>query len=138
MVENRKSVGVVIFRVEKGLRKYLVLHYAAGHWDFPKGGKEAGESDDQTFRRELLEETGITQLDIVPGFHHEFTYFFREKGQLVLKTVFFHLARTDEKIVRLSFEDKDFAWLPFEEAKTKLTHKNAKELLEKADAFLET
>ncbi len=146
MTENRKSIGVVLFRQSesKGLkhqpasREYLILHYAAGHWEFPKGGQDSGETDEQTLKRELLEETGISKVDLMPGFQHEFTYFFREKGQLIRKTVFFYLGRTDEKIVRLSFEHKDFSWLPYDEAKTKLTHKSAKELLEKADAYLNT
>lgn len=138
MAENRKSIGVVLFRQDEGgPRQYLLLHYAAGHWDFPKGGVEAGEDDKQTLRRELLEETGITKVDLVPGFRHEFTYFFREQGRLIRKTVFFYMGRTDDKMVRLSFEHQNFAWLPFEQAKIQLTHPNAKALLEKAETYLE-
>jgi len=144
MTENRKSVGVVLYREPKAgpdkdaqSREYLLLHYAAGHWDFPKGGQDKGETNEHTWRRELKEETGIEKAVLVPGFQDEFTYFFREQGQLIRKTVTWCLAKTTEKTVTLSFEHKDHAWLPFEQAKGQLTHKNAKELLLKVDAFLQ-
>lgn len=140
MAEQRKSVGVVLYRKAKdgpkAGREYLLLHYAAGHWDFPKGGQEKAEDDEQTLRRELQEETGITQVDVVSGFTHELSYFFREQGQLIRKTVVFYAGRTTQADVKLSFEHKDYAWLSFNEAKAKLTHKNAKEMLQKADEFL--
>lgn len=136
IVEQRKSIGVVLFREGEGKRKYLLLHYAAGHWDFPKGGVEESESEGETLKRELREETGITEAKVVPGFNSEISYFFREQGNLIRKTVVFHLAETNQKDVTLSFEHKAFEWLPCAEAKERLTHKNAREVLEKAEAFL--
>lgn len=38
-----KSAGAVIFRKEEGKIYYLLLHYQARHWDFPKGHLEKGE-----------------------------------------------------------------------------------------------
>ncbi|MFZ5500518.1 MAG: NUDIX domain-containing protein, partial [Candidatus Micrarchaeota archaeon] len=54
---DEKSCGIVLFS-EDGGRLYLLLHYTAGHWDFPKGHVEADESEAETALRELLEETG--------------------------------------------------------------------------------
>ena len=57
MREPEKSCGAVVYRMEKGRRLYLLLHYCEGHWDLPKGHVEAGESEEQTARREISEET---------------------------------------------------------------------------------
>ena len=41
---REKSCGAVIF-IKKMMRtKYLLLNYAAGHWDFVKGNVEVNES----------------------------------------------------------------------------------------------
>ena len=47
------------------------------------------------------------------------------------------LAEVFTKEVKLSFEHKDFAWLEYKEALEKLSFKNAKEILKKANNFLE-
>ena len=61
-MEHEKSCGAVIFRVGNAT-KYLLLHYEAGHWDFVKGHSEKGESEEETVRREILEETGLRTTD---------------------------------------------------------------------------
>jgi len=54
-----KSCGAVVYR-ENAQVKYLLLHYGGAHWDFVKGEMEEDESEEETARRELEEETGIT------------------------------------------------------------------------------
>jgi len=133
---RRKSVGSIVFRREGKTILYLLLHYESGHWDYVKGGVEEGEDEIETMRREAAEEAGIRDLVVVPGFRETIGYFFREGKELVRKEVVFYLAETKTTEVKLSFEHKGFDWLPFGEARERLTYKNAKEVLEKADAFL--
>ena len=57
-MKREKSAGAIVFRKEKE-PVYLLLHYEAKHWDFPKGHVEKNETDEQTVRREIQEETGI-------------------------------------------------------------------------------
>jgi len=132
-----KSCGALIFRLEGQTRLYLLLHYAGGHWDFPKGHVEAGEGEEATARREIDEETGIKQLDFVQGFRETVSYSFRHStGEMADKTVAFFLAKTNEKLVNLSDEHIGFAWLPYEAARKKATYGNARGLLEKAEKKL--
>lgn len=115
---------------------YLLLHYASGHWDFPKGHVEAGEGEEQTARREISEETGIVSLELIPNFRETIEYSFSRDGASVPKEVVFFLAKTEGKAVRLSDEHVGFAWLPYDAAKKKATYQNAKNLLEKAEKKL--
>ncbi|MBI5060968.1 MAG: NUDIX domain-containing protein [Candidatus Aenigmarchaeota archaeon] len=130
------SCGVVILHHEGTAEPlYLLLHYESGHWDFVKGHQEAGETEEQTVRRETREETGITDLVFVDGFRHEISYRYQLKGQLMHKTVIFFLAETKTKHVTLSHEHIECIWLPFAEALKQTTFKNAKEVLTKAQDY---
>ena len=129
---QEKSAGIVV--VNEG--KYLLLLYDAGHWDFPKGHIEKDESSVQAALRELKEETGIVDGEILPGFEEHIHYFFKSEGKLISKEVVFFVARTNTSDVKLSFEHKDYMWLPFKDALEKLTYQNAKEVLKKADAYV--
>ena len=134
-MRKESSAGAVIFRKGKGT-EYLLLKYEMGHWDFPKGNIEEGETDEETIKREVNEETGIDDITIIREFREKIHYFYKVNGELVSKDVVFHLAETKKDKVKLSFEHMDFKWLGFEEAMEKLTFKNAKGILEKADGFL--
>lgn len=131
-----KSCGAVIYRMDGGKRQYLLLHYSEGHWDFPKGHVEEGETEEQTAKRETLEETGITDVELHPAFRETMEYFFKRGSALVKKEVVFFAGKTNSKQVKLSDEHVGFVWLPFESAKKKLTYENAKKILQKAEEAL--
>ena len=135
---DEKSCGVVLFREEKGEYLFLILHYPGGHWDLPKGHVEEGETEHETANRELLEETGIADLEFVDGYREEISYQHYPKGKLSNKQVVFFLGKTELSDVRLSHEHHNFEWLSYENAISKLTFDNAKNLLIKAKEFLET
>ncbi len=149
---REKSAGAIIYREEEGKNYYLLLHYAPanegkrGQWGFAKGHVEEGESDIQTARREIFEETGIKDLKIISGFKELEKYFFKKsyglegeakkKAPWVFKLVVFFLAETKTKEVKISDEHIGFIWLPINEAIKKTTFKNSKELLKRANDFV--
>ena len=96
------SVGVVLYRRQNLNNMFLLLKYPAGHWDFAKGHKEAGETNKQTALRELHEETGIKNIIFLKGFEKRIFYSYRHAGRLMRKQVIFFMGRTIEKDVRLS------------------------------------
>ncbi len=131
-----KSAGGIIFRKEKNKRKYLLLHYALGHWDFPKGHIENGESPKETAQREIQEETSLKNLQFISGFKEQIKYFYKKEKKTFLKIVIFFLIQTTEKKVKISWEHTGYKWLPYQQALKQLTFENAKELLKKANKFI--
>ena len=133
---REKSAGAIIFRKEQGETYYLLLRYRSGHWEFPKGHVEAQESDPDTVKREVKEETGITNIEILQNFKENIHYFYKLNNELMSKDVVFYLVKSRTKEVKLSFEHIGFAWVSYEKAMEKLTYKNAKDILKKAHEFL--
>jgi 8-oxo-dGTP pyrophosphatase MutT (NUDIX family) len=137
-VLREKSCGVVPYREEEGVVLYLIISSALTrreHWEFPKGGVEAGERELDTALRELSEETGVVAVDIVKGFREPIHYIYRRPEGLVSKQVVYFLGHVrDPKVVLREVEAKDFRWASFEDAKRLLRHANARSLLDRAHA----
>lgn len=134
------SAGAIIYRINEASRnpKYLLLHYGGGHWDFVKGHVESNETEEQTMLREAREESGLTDLRIIPGFREKISYFFKRDGKTVAKDVVFLLAETKaaEKSIKLSYEHSEYEWLEIDEASKKVTYDSSRQVLKKADKFL--
>ena len=137
MGRNERSAGIIAFHGDAPEnRSYLLLDYGR-HWDFPKGHVTAGEDDLAAALRELKEETGIEEVEIVPGFSHEIAYFFRDRRkQLIRKAVVFFLGRTDQTQITLSHEHVGYAFEPFAQAVKRVTYPTAKQVLRLAEAHL--
>jgi len=134
---QERSAGAIIFREEGGKELFLLLQYQKGYWDLVKGNIEKDEAPKETMIREVKEETGITDLRIIVGFQEKINWFYRDKnGNTIYKEVIYFLAETHQKDVKISWEHIGFIWLDFENAHQKLTYKNAKDLLKKANDFL--
>jgi len=139
---TERSAGALIFRKEGGKRFYLLLHYQRGmrrqdpYWDFPKGHIEKGETEGKAMRREVFEETGIRDLELVPKFREVIKYFFKWEGETIFKMVVYYLGETKEREVKISPEHIGYQWLPYKEAVEQSTFKNAKEIIKKAEEFL--
>lgn len=131
------SVGAVLHVMDENFEvNYLILNYSYGHWDFPKGNIESGETEIETIKREVMEETGIEDIKLIEGFRQQISYKYRKKSKLVNKSVIYYLAETKSNKVVLSFEHVNFAWLNFNNALDKLSFDNSKRVLKNAKEFL--
>ncbi len=69
-----KSCGTVLFTVVDGDVRYVLVRDRFGHFGFPKGYREQGESERVTALRETWEETSIRTPRILPDFREETVY----------------------------------------------------------------
>jgi bis(5'-nucleosidyl)-tetraphosphatase len=117
MAERILSAGVVVVRrVDGGWRVLLLRVY--NYWDCPKGVVEAGEDPLTTAKREVLEETGIEDLEFRWGGQFTETPPYSKN-----KVARYFLAETRTASIELPVnpelgapEHHEWRWLSFEDA----------------------
>jgi 8-oxo-dGTP pyrophosphatase MutT (NUDIX family) len=133
-VKPVRSAGCLLYRVGTRGPEFLLIRHAAGHWDFPKGHVEPGESVASAMRRETLEETGLRFGAPLPGWVGRIRYRVRDRGRGPLrpKTVLYRLAKARPGRVRLSAEHTRAIWAGERRALALLSFANARRLLRNA------
>ena len=140
-VKKDYSFGVVLFRKEGGKTLILLVREHAdsgvaeerGTWGLPKGHKDGDESDIEAARRELLEETGITNCDFYPSTFWKISYPVSKNGDNFDKTVTYFLASTEESVLRPApGEIAECKWLTLDEAETMVTFDGIRTIIMKA------
>ncbi|MNX81164.1 putative mutator protein MutT4 [compost metagenome] len=137
-VKHQVSSGGVVFRRHAGRIEIALIAIRGGRvWALPKGRVEAGETLEQTARREIFEETGIEGEVIDRLSTISYWFYAKEEEVKVHKTVHFYLLRYVSGEATDTCEEVDEArWWPLEETLPILTYKSERETVEKAIARL--
>ena len=132
------SFGVVPFYKNGEGVRYLLVKHRKGHWGFPKGHAEMGESERESALRELAEETGITEVELGDEVFEEYYEFISKKGKLVKKTVKYYLGEVHEKYIdHIAIQEAelmDARWGNANETRERLTFDEGRELFAKVEA----
>ncbi|WP_322173516.1 bis(5'-nucleosyl)-tetraphosphatase [Acutalibacter caecimuris] len=126
-MKMEKSCGAIVCREKEGLPQVLVIrHRNGGHWGFPKGHVEGNETEEETAKREIREETGM-KARIDTGFRKVITY--SPKPQVMKDVVFFAASLNGGNLERQEAEVEEARWATLGEALELLTYETERAVL---------
>lgn len=142
-ITEATSAGGVVARIDNNDRVYIAVtkEIDMPMHVLPKGGIEPGELPEITARREVSEETGITDLLLLEllGIEERLTY-----HKNAWKTTYYYLFVTHERDVRpIDPHHTETLWYPLDEMpdlfwpeQTRLVRQHAERIITRAQEFL--
>lgn len=139
MLPIEQCYGVVVIFKEKE-NKFLMLEReeTKNDWTFAKGHAEEGETPKETTMRELEEETGIKEIEILdlPLIHEE--YEIVSHGEKRLKINDYFIGFVKDKDVKIEKEEiQSYKWVTFEESLNSFQHESRKQVLKEAQKYIQ-
>ncbi len=115
---------------------FLLIHDIHRNWGFPKGHLHEGEGPEQAAVREVQEETGLDNLSIIAPLG-TINWYFRFRGRLIHKYCHFFLMQSaaGDPVPQAEEGISECRWSGFEDARERLTHANARGVLERAETL---
>ena len=130
-----KSCGAIVYTRSGGRIEYAIIKSLSGFYGFPKGHMEAGESEQQTAKREICEETGLVPR-LIPGFRETDTYPLPDRANVIKQVVYFVAECGGRRLSYQPAELQSAQWMSYEEALQALQFDSIKQILTKAHAFV--
>lgn len=108
----RKGCYAVI--VDAVLKKIAVVLTTKGHYFLPGGGMEAGETEEECLKREVIEEIGYS-VNLVSFIGTAQRYFITSQNEPILSEAVFYAAELVEQITAPIEEDHVLQWIRFDQ-----------------------
>lgn len=128
------SVGFIVVQRNPRLQILLLKRTDTKIWDFPKGHFTTGELEEEVARRELYEETKMTEVTIFSDFRLEYT-FINPQGSH--RKIILFLGETSQEPI-ISTEHTSYRWCSAEVALDLVEFEEKKGAIRKALDFLST
>jgi bis(5'-nucleosidyl)-tetraphosphatase len=134
-MKMEKSCGAILCRETEELPQVLLIrHKNGGHWGFPKGHVEDRETEEETARREIWEETGLkAKLDT--GFRKVVTY--SPKPRVMKDVVYFAARPSGGALKRQEAEVEETCWATLGQALDLVTFETDRDVLRAFIAYYE-
>ena len=133
-VTKLRSAGGIVVRGRGDELRVAVMQSRYGTWVFPKGGFEPGETAEQTARREIREEIGLSDLQCKKALDSTEHTFEREGRRFVKKVDWFLFEAPPFAEVYADPRENslDCGWFPPQQALGLLAHTDQRRLLRRA------
>ena len=129
------SCGAIVYTRREGKYLFVLVQEQSGHYSFPKGHMEENETEMETARREIFEETGLKPT-FRDGFCETDTYELKEKPGTRKRVVYFLAEFGNEKPVPMQGEIRKIELLPYEQALSLFLYAGGQRVLKAAYSFL--
>ena len=131
-VVREPTAGGIVFRHNKdtGAIEFLLIQDAKNRWTIPKGHIEEGEQSKETAAREIGEETGLQEMEVL-SWLGKINFRYRRVSSLVLMTTEIFLVRALGDSDKLTPEDwmNDVKWLNSKDALDKIEYEDIGKLM---------
>ena len=131
-----KSCGAVVFTRDNGNIKYVIIESKEGYLGFPKGHVENNETELETARREVFEETGL-QVEFLKNFRTEDSHPFQRNGETRMKHIVYFLVEFSGQVpVAQETELNSIHLMNYEAALSSFRFESSKRILTEAHNYL--
>ena len=137
-MRTKHGVTGVIFRESGGARLFLVLHRVLNWtgWEFVKGGIDGSETPEEAVFREIKEETGLEDVELVVVLPKKVSWTAKDIKYIytpfVLRSKGTGLVKIEQEIV----EHDGFKWVEESNVEPLLTHEDNKKIFREALALI--
>ena len=117
IVREPTAGGVVFRRDKEGGIEILLIQDAKDRWTIPKGHIEEGETAQETAKREIGEEAGLNEVEVL-GWLGKIHFRYRRVDKLVLMTTQIYLVRAGGDTNAIQKEEwmNGIKWFKFNDA----------------------
>ena len=131
-IVREPTSGGIVFRFTRDKKdiEILLIQDSKGRWTIPKGHIEPGETAKMTARREIEEETGLSNISVLTWLG-KIHFKYRRMDKLVLMTTQIYLVQSLDGHERPTPEKwmKGIAWFSFAEALDLIEYEDIEKLM---------
>ena len=126
-----EAAGGTVFNEDNN----ILMIFRRGFWDLPKGKLEKGEPRELTAIREVEEETGIKNIQLISLLHMSYHTYKTKKGKRILKPIYWYRMTAPKQILIPQVEEdiEQALWMSLEDIpkKAKPIYRSIQDVLQK-------